>query len=134
MQEKLRVNTFYKSTLFYRAFEVMNPTLNLESEFTFNSVFESGNLDCAIKVQENEFDLFLRIDSNTKGHVQWFYFSIRNGNRCEKVKLNLCNLSKAKSLYEGVTLFLRRECSPTSIRGKPASWERDGRRAESTWA
>ena len=39
VQEKLRVNTFYKSTLFYRAFEGMNPTLNLESEFTFNSVF-----------------------------------------------------------------------------------------------
>jgi hypothetical protein len=30
VQEKLRVNSFYKSTLFYRAFEGMNPSLEGE--------------------------------------------------------------------------------------------------------
>jgi hypothetical protein len=70
-----------------------------------------------IKIEENEFDLFLRIDSNTKGHVQWFYFSIANGSKREKVKLNLCNLSKAKSLYESVALLLFRGCSPSSSLG-----------------
>jgi|688.fasta_scaffold309437_1 hypothetical protein len=59
----------------------MNPSLNLEKEYVFNSAFESGNLDCVIKLEEREFDLFLRIDSNTKGHVQWFYFSIKNGRK-----------------------------------------------------
>lgn len=39
VQEKLRVNTFYKSNLFYRAFEGMNPTLTLEKEYVFNSIF-----------------------------------------------------------------------------------------------
>jgi hypothetical protein len=119
VQEKLRVNSFYKSTLFYRAFEGMNPTLQAEGEFVFNSIFESGNLDCVIKIGEEEFDLFLRIDANTKGHVQWFYFSIRNGKRREKIKLNLCNLSKPKSLYENVLDFLCRACNPLSSVGRP---------------
>lgn len=46
-----------------------------------------------------EFDLFLRIDSNTRGHTQWFYFSIQNGDKIGKVTLNICNLTKPKSLY-----------------------------------
>lgn len=71
-------------------------------------MFESGNLDCAIKVAECEFDLFLRVDSNTKGHVQWFYFSVKNGSRRQKLKMNLCNLSKAKSLYDAVPCLLLR--------------------------
>lgn len=42
----------------------------------FESRFESGNLDCAVQVSENEYDLFMRVDSNTKGHLQWFHFSV----------------------------------------------------------
>lgn len=59
----------------------MNPTLELADEYIFNGAFESGNLDCVIKVQPREFDLFLRVDSNTRGHMGWFFFSIRNGRR-----------------------------------------------------
>lgn len=47
-----------------------------------------------------EFDLFLRIDSNTRGHTQWFYFSVQNGDKLGKVAFNICNLTKPKSLYE----------------------------------
>lgn len=48
----------------------------------------------------SEFDLFLRIDSNTRGHTQWFYFSIRNGKKLGKFTFNLCNLTKPHTLYE----------------------------------
>jgi len=34
----------------------------------FESNFESGNLDMAVKVDKNEFDLYMRVDSNTRGH------------------------------------------------------------------
>ena len=44
----------------------------------FDSNFESGNLDCVIKINENEYDLFMRVDSNTKGHTSWFYFAVNN--------------------------------------------------------
>lgn len=47
-----------------------------------------------MKVAPQEYDLFLRIDSNTRGHLSWFYFSIKNG-RKEKVKLTICNLTKS---------------------------------------
>lgn len=31
-------------------------------------MFESGNLDKAFKIKDREYDLFMRVDTNTKGH------------------------------------------------------------------
>lgn len=42
--------------------------INSKSDLQFDSDFESGNLDMAVQQSKNEFDLFLRIDSNSKGH------------------------------------------------------------------
>jgi len=44
----------------------------------FDSAFESGNLDMAVRVKRNEYDLFLRCDTNTRGHTAWFYFKVDN--------------------------------------------------------
>lgn len=35
----------------------------------FDSVFESGNLAIAMRVQDTEYDLILQNDINTKGHT-----------------------------------------------------------------
>lgn len=80
----------------------MNPTIQKEEELQFDSRFESGNLDCVVKVSEEEYDLFLRIDSNTKGHIFWFNFSVGNGKVGSVIRFNICNLTKSKSLYEKV--------------------------------
>ena len=95
-------NEFYRNQVYYRAFEGMNPTIQKEEELLFDSRFESGNLDCVVKISDEEYDLFLRIDSNTKGHIFWFNFEIGNGRAGKVVKLNICNLTKSKSLYEKV--------------------------------
>ena len=47
----MKNNHYYKSAIYYRAFEGMNPTLDVKKEYVFNSAFESGNLDCVIKVK-----------------------------------------------------------------------------------
>jgi len=88
----------------------MNPNIK-RSNLTFNSHFESGNLDLVIQVGENEYNLFLRPDTNTCGHMQWFYFTIRNKSR-DKIKLNICNNRKAKTLYERVIVVLIQGMKP----------------------
>lgn len=65
-------------------------------------MFESANLDCVVKVAQKEYDLFLRVDSNTRGHTLWYYFSIKNGPLKRKVTLNICNIRKHHNLYEKV--------------------------------
>lgn len=40
----------------------------------------------------------MRIDSNTRGHVQWFHFTIK-ANGAKKVKINIVNFRKYRTLY-----------------------------------
>ena len=39
-----------------------------KEEYVFDSNFESGNLDFAAKVSDNEYDLLMRLDSNSRSH------------------------------------------------------------------
>lgn len=64
----------------------------------FDSNFEGGNLD-AVYYESGEYRLFLRTDTNTRGHCNYFNFrikSIRPGNFCFRIM----NMSKAVSLYQ----------------------------------
>jgi len=60
----------------------MDPRLQEnKNSLIFDSNFECGNLDMAIQTKppsNEEFDLYMRVDPNTRGHHQWFYFSIKN--------------------------------------------------------
>ena len=40
----------------------------------------------------------MRLDTNTRGHVQWFNFTVKNNHR-KKIKLNIVNFKKFKTLY-----------------------------------
>lgn len=40
----------------------------------------------------------MRVDTNTRGHVQWFNFTIKNYSK-KKIKLNIVNFKKYKTLY-----------------------------------
>ena len=69
-----------------------------DDNYIFDSCFESGNLDMAVKLSEKEYDLYMRSDSNTKGHHQWFYFSVE-AKTPGTVRFNIVNFTKKNSLY-----------------------------------
>jgi hypothetical protein len=54
----------------------------------FDSFFEGGNLDCVMKVGEREYDCFMRVDSNTSGHLQWFNFKVKWWKKLGQVPLH----------------------------------------------
>jgi len=53
-------------------FEGMNPRFSTEFHsgdlLEFDSKFESGNLDRVVAIGQNEYDLYMRADTNTRGH------------------------------------------------------------------
>ncbi|CAG9328864.1 unnamed protein product [Blepharisma stoltei] len=79
-------------------FKGMKTGLNI-NELIFSSCFESGNLDKVVKVKENEYDLYIRTDSNSYGHNWWYYFKVENKWNDREVKFNIVNFSKRSSLY-----------------------------------
>ena len=90
----------------------------MENDITFDSYFESGNLDMVVKVSENEYDLYMKVDTNTRGHNQWFYFKTTNKN-VKTVKFNIMNFTKSESLYNsGMRISIKSElCSKVYKKG-----------------
>ena len=70
-----KYSVFLPKNLFYpkpdreeepHPWEGMNP--NVMDSLIFDSMFESGNLDMVVKKAENEYDMYMRVDTNTRGH------------------------------------------------------------------
>ncbi|XP_058264110.1 cytosolic carboxypeptidase 2 isoform X1 [Hemibagrus wyckioides] len=70
------------------------PTLSFESRF------ESGNLQKAVKVGPYDYELTLRNDMYTTKHTQWFYFRVKNMKAGVTYRFTIINLMKSSSLYE----------------------------------
>lgn len=83
-----------------RPFVGMNPAGG-SGELVFDANFESGNLDMVIKVRELEYDLYMRVDTNTRGHHQWFFFSVEHKEEFwnKTVTFRIVNFTKSHSLY-----------------------------------
>ena len=102
-----------------------------ETSVEFDAEFEQGNLDLALRRDEQEFDLFMRTDSNTKGHHQWFYFSVKN-KFTGTYKFNILNFTKRDSLYDcgmRISVFSKIKSSLAKIGTLPAiftDWFRGG--------
>lgn len=75
------------------------PTGPEDKTLVFESRFECGNLNMALKMNENEYNLLLQNDINTNGHTQWFFFRVGNTTKGQTVKFNILNLAKPDSLY-----------------------------------
>ena len=110
------------------------------ASLVFDSRFESGNLlrarrvTCAYKNKfqfpaapaTSEYELSLRLDTNTDGHVQWYYFSVENvqsAGQC--VRFTIKGFKKSDSLYNYGMLpavYSTKEANGPAHRG----WCRDG--------
>ena len=51
------------------------------------------------RISHKEYDLYMRFDTNTNGHMQWYYFSVKNTKKM-KVKFNIYRFRKRYSLYQ----------------------------------
>ena len=90
----------------------------------FESRFESGNLELAVKLSDTEYNLVLQHDSNTAGNTQWFFFRVSNTTKDLKVRFNLVNLGKGDSLFNyGMKLVVHSEAEER-LNGR--GWARGG--------
>ena len=86
-------------------------------ELQFDANFESGNLGEVTRLNEAEFDISIRPDTNNPKYRLWFYFRIRNAKAGQRVLFNVTNLCKTRSLYrEGMAPCVRTTATP--------KWER----------
>ena len=68
----------------------------------------------------------MNVDTNTRGHQQWFFFRVRNMKKDTKYKFNIWNFTKPKSLYqEGMKPMWRskKKCKYQGIDTEEEGWE-----------
>ncbi|CDW76366.1 zinc carboxypeptidase family protein [Stylonychia lemnae] len=96
--------------------------INQHTLLQFDSHFECGNLDSAYLVQENEYNLLMKVDTNTKGNSFWFYFKVNNGRPGQVVKFNILNFSRdLKHFYnQGMNICVLKEKDE-----KEQKWQQD---------
>uniref|UniRef100_UPI00398F77BA cytosolic carboxypeptidase 2 n=1 Tax=Pristiophorus japonicus TaxID=55135 RepID=UPI00398F77BA len=91
----------------------------------FESRFESGNLQKAIRVGIYEYELTLRTDLYTDKHTQWYYFRVQNTRPGVNYRFTIVNLMKPSSLYnQGLKPLLYSE---REAQLKQVGWFRAGK-------
>ena len=82
----------------------------------FDSIFESGNLLQAEIVNPNEYQLYMQVDTNTRGHQQWFYFRVRNTRADKKYTFRIMNFTK-----QGLTACFTTQANNQNTQGVPGN-------------
>ena len=79
----------------------------------FDGNFESGNVDSVYLARSLEYNLLLKVDTNTKGNTHWFYFKVLNWQPTQKVTFNILNIARDLSRFysKDMTVAVRTESS-----------------------
>lgn len=98
----------------------------------FFSDFESGNLQRAIRVAEDEYDLVLSWDTATNSYIQWFCFAVTHYTPGKTYRFNIVNMEKTDSTFndgqQPLLLHVPQKNAPTPPAAVAAGlWERVGR-------
>ena len=85
----------------------------LSGNLIFSCDFECGNLGSAKPINENEYEITIRPDTNNPRHRLWFYYSVSNAKERQRIIFHITNFSKTKSLYrEGMSPLVRSKKRP----------------------
>ena len=95
-EEIFLTNTFYGGIEPY--YKIKNEN---DKTLIFESRFESGNLLCAFKTEEeNKYILYLQNDTNTTGYIQWFFFRVTNTKKGNKATFTIINMLRKTCVYK----------------------------------
>ena len=118
-EQAIQLNTIYGGVQpYYKLKNEKDKTLIFESRF------ESGNLLCAFKTEEeNNYQLYLQNDTNTTGYIQWFFFRVSNTKKGNKTNFTIINMLRKRCIYKkGLKIMVY---SKLQAKNENIGWHRD---------
>lgn len=90
---------------------VLPGDVNQKQILRFDQNFEGGNLDSAYLHNPHEYNLLLKVDSNTKGNTYWFYYGIQNFRVGQRYTFNIYNFTRSMEKFykEGMNVLTKAE-------------------------
>jgi hypothetical protein len=85
--------------------------INSKHILRFDQNFECGNLDSAYIHSCEEYNLLIKVDSNTRGNTYWFYFSVEGGRTGVRHTFNIFNFTRSMEKFyrEGMNVLTKAE-------------------------
>jgi hypothetical protein len=69
------------------------PKIDEDMVLEFDQNFEGGNLDSVYLQSEYEYNLLMKVDTNTKGNTYWFMFKVSEF-QAARYKFNILNFTR----------------------------------------
>lgn len=85
--------------------------INEKHILNFDQNFECGNLDSAYVHNEQEYNLLMKVDTNTKGYTYWFMFKVKNFRIGMRYTFNILNFTRSvdKFYKDKMNILTKRE-------------------------
>ena len=120
-QKGPRLNRYYETLKPY--YKLKEPIAD-DKTLVFESRFESANLRKVVKINDFEYDLYLKNDYGTNGFTQWFFFRVMNTRKDKTYRINIVNYMKPDSNYnQGMRPLIY---SVKDAEENQIGWQREG--------
>lgn len=105
--------------------------VNENEVLDFDQNFECGNLDSVYLVDVYEYNLLMKVDTNTKGNTYWFMFKVSDFMVGIRYRFNILNFSRncEKFYSQGMNIVTKSERK--SSKGADDAESKDGKQAAS---
>jgi len=96
---------------------VLPDFINQSKILVFDQNFESGNIDSVYIHNCEEYNMLMKVDSNTRGNTYWFYFKVQNFRVGVKYVFNLYNFTRSieKFYKDGMNIVVKSTQLDSSI-------------------
>mmetsp|Transcript_5071 Transcript_5071/g.7656 ORF Transcript_5071/g.7656 Transcript_5071/m.7656 type:complete len:216 (+) Transcript_5071:1461-2108(+) len=85
------------------------PFINQKNILVFDQNFESGNIDSVYIHNCEEYNMLMKVDSNTKGNTYWFCFRVQNFRVGVRYTFNIFNFTRSieKFYRDGMNVVIK---------------------------
>lgn len=89
----------------------LRKNIDEEDILVFDQNFECGNLDSVYLHSQYEYNLLMKVDSNTRGYTYWFMFKVSDFRVGQTYRFNILNFTRdlAKFYSKGMNLVTKVE-------------------------
>ena len=77
----------------------------------FDQNFECGNLDSVYLVDAYEYNLLMKVDTNTRGNTYWFMYKVTDFMVGVRYRFNILNFTRNLDIFynQGMNIVMKRE-------------------------
>ena len=85
--------------------------IDQRSILRFDQNFEGGNLDSAYIINPYQYNMLLKVDSNTRGNTYWFFFSVQDFKVGQRYTFNIQNFTRSMDKFykDGMNVLTKSE-------------------------